>query len=214
MVPGGEAEQCDVVTPCLHGIELHGLVERDAIELGVVVRRAVEADHLLQKLAVLGAGDQLVGDAAVGERESDLRLVDDFAKFAGAQHRHRIDHHGAGFGRGKPGSDQRGIIAGADEHAIARLHAVVLDQRMREAVRPVGELLIGATATIADQRGVIAKTIFDQAVGQLVSGVDVVRILKFRTVEQDVGPLLERRQVVARERVDMRGWAERDLRHD
>ena len=45
--------------------KLHRLVERDAVELGVVVGGAVEADDLLEESAVLGAGDQLVGDAAV-----------------------------------------------------------------------------------------------------------------------------------------------------
>ena len=58
-----EAEQRHVVAPGLHRVELHRLVERDAVELGVVVGRAVETDDLLEESAVLGAGDEFVGDS-------------------------------------------------------------------------------------------------------------------------------------------------------
>ena len=206
---GGEAEQRDIVAAGLHRVELHRLVERDAVEFGVVVGGAVETDDLLEELAGLGAGDQFVGDAAVAERQRDLGLVDDLAEFAGAQHRHGVDHDRAGLGGGKPGRDQRRIVAGADQHAMARLDAVVLDQRMREPVRPVGQFLVGAAAAIADQRNAVAKAALDHAVGQFDRGVEMFRILEFRPVEQKLRPLLERRQVVARERIDMRGRAER-----
>ena len=100
----GEAEQRDVVAPGRYGLETHGLVERDAIEFGVVVGGAVEADDALQEAAVLGASDEVVEDARVAEGKRDLGLVDYFCQFAGAQHRHRIDDDGAGLGRGEPGS--------------------------------------------------------------------------------------------------------------
>ena len=207
---GGEAEQRDVVAAGRHGLEFHRLVERDAVQFGIVVRRAVERDDLLQELAVLGAGDQLVGDARVGQRQCDLGLVDDLRQFAGAQHRHGVDDDGAGLGGGEPGGDQSRIVAGADEHTVARLDAVVLDQRMRQPVRPVGELLVGAPAAIADQRRVVAETLLDHAVGELDTGVEALGVLEFRTIEQNVRPLIGRRQVVAREGVDMRGRTEVD----
>ena len=82
---GGEAEQRDVVAAGRHRLEAHRLVERDAVELGVVVGGAVEADHLLQEAAVLGAGDQLVHQPRVAERERDLGLVDDLASSSPAR---------------------------------------------------------------------------------------------------------------------------------
>ena len=127
----------------------------------------------LQEAAGLGAGDQFVGDAAVGQRQRDLGLVDDFCQLARAQHRHGVDDDRAGFGRRQPRRHQRRIVAGADQHAMARLDAVILDQRMRQAVGPVGELLVGALPPVADQRGVIAKALFDHAVGQLDAGVEI-----------------------------------------
>ena len=138
----------------------------------------------------------------------DLGLVDDLAELAGAQHRHGVDHHGAGLGGGEPGRDQRRIVAGADEHAVAGLDAVILDQRIGEPVRPVGEFLVGAAAAVADQRDAVAEAALDVAVGQFDRGVQVFRILEFRPVEDEVGPLIERRKIVAREGVDMRGRTE------
>ena len=44
---------------------------------------------------------------------------------------------------------------------------------------------------------------FADPVGQFDPGVDIVRILKLRTVEQQVRPLLEGRQISPREIVDM-----------
>src|ERR1700742_749595 len=49
-----------------------------------------------------GAGDQLVGDAAVGERERNFSLVDDLAQLDRAQQRHGVDDDGAGLGCREP----------------------------------------------------------------------------------------------------------------
>ena len=75
-------------------------------------------------------------------------------------------------------------------------------------LRPVGQLLVGAAAAVADQRRVVAEALLDHAVGQLDGGVEVLGILELRPVEQQVGPLLGRRQIVAREGVDVAGRAE------
>ena len=55
-----EAEQRDVVAPGRHRVERHRLAQRDAVELGVVIGGAVEADHLLEEFRGLGAGGELV----------------------------------------------------------------------------------------------------------------------------------------------------------
>ena len=94
----------------------------------------------------------------------------------------------AGLGDRQPGRDHGRVVAGADQHAIARLDAEVFDQSVRQAVRPVGELLVGAAAAVADQRGVVAEALLDHAVGQLHGGVEVVWILEFGPIEEQVGP--------------------------
>ena len=185
----GKSEQRDIVPAGLDRLEADRLVQRHPIELGVMVRGAVEIHDLLEEFAGLGAGDQFVGDAAVGQRQRDLGLVDDLGQFTGAQHRHGVDDDGAGFGGREPCRDQSGIVAGADQHAVAGLDAVILHQRMRQAVRPVREFLVGALAAVADQRDVVAEPLLDDAVGQFDRGVEIFGVLKFRPVENQFRPL-------------------------
>ena len=105
-------------------------------------------------------------------------------EFAGAQHRHRVDDDGAGLGRGEPAGDHRGIVGGADQHAVARLDAVILDERAREPVAPVGKLLVGAPAAVADQRDMVAEAALDHAIGELDGGVEALGIVE--AVEQEI----------------------------
>ncbi len=114
----------------------------------------------------------------------------------------------AGLGHRQPRRHHGRVVARPDQHAVARLDAEVLDQRVRQPVRPVGQLLVGAAAAVADQRGVVAEALLDHAIGQLDRGVEVFGILELRPVQQQVGPLLGRRQIVARERVDVRAGTE------
>ena len=74
---GGESKQGNVVASRLHGVELHRLVQRHAVELGIMVGRTVEIHDLLEELAGLRAPNQFIGDAAVGQRQRNLGLVDD-----------------------------------------------------------------------------------------------------------------------------------------
>jgi hypothetical protein len=140
----------------------------------------------LENLIVLGAGDHLVHQPRVAERERDFGLVDDLGKLACAQHRHGVDHHRARLGRGQPAGDHRRVVGGADQHPVAGLHAVILDQRMGEAVGPVGQFLVGAAATIADQRGRGRRTLGDHRVGQFHRGVEPIGIVE--AVQQQVRP--------------------------
>jgi hypothetical protein len=54
---------------------------------------------------------------------------------------------------GSPGSITLGrIVARAYQNPVAGLYAVIFHQRMRKAVRPVRQLLVGALATVAAPR--------------------------------------------------------------
>ena len=79
----GEAEQRHVVATGFTASK-RPACQAHAIELGIVIGGPVEADHLLQKQAVLGAGDQFVHQPRIAKCESDLGLVDDLAEFPGA----------------------------------------------------------------------------------------------------------------------------------
>ena len=78
---------------------------------------------------------------------------------------------------------------------------------MRKAVGPVSQFLVGALAAVADQRDVIAKALFDDAVGQLDRRIEIFRILKLGPVEQQFRPLLQWRQISPRKIVNMTRWA-------
>ena len=205
----GKPQQGDVVAAGLDRIEPDRLAQCHPIELGIMVRRAVEIHDLLEKPAGLGARDQFVGDAAVGQRQRDLGLVDDLCQFAGAKHRHGVDDDGARFCRREPRRDQRRIIARTDQHPVAGLDAVILHQRMRQPVRPVRQLLVGALAAIADQRDAVAEPLLDDAVGQFDRGVEIFGISELRPVEQQFRPLPERRQISPREIIDVTRRAKR-----
>ena len=208
----GKSQQRDVIAAGLHRVEPHRLVQRHPVEFGVMVGRAVEIHDLLEKPAGLRARDQFIRNTAVGQRQRNLGLVDDLGQFAGAQHRHGVDDDGACLGGRKPCRDQRRIVAGTDQHAMAGLDPVILHQRMRQAVGPVGQFLVGALAAVADQRDPVAPAFFDDSVGQFDRRVEIFRILKLGPVEQQFRPLLERRQVSPRKIVDVTRWAKEPTR--
>ena len=198
---GRKSEQGDVVAPRLDGVECDRLAECDAVELGVVVRRSVEADDGLEEAVRLGAGDHFLHQPRIAEGELHLGLVDDLVQFPGPEQRHRVDDDGADLGGGEPAGDHRGVVGRAYQHAVAGQDAVVLDERMGDTVRPVGQFLVGAPATVADERRAVAETSGNHRVGQLDSGVEALRIVE--TLEPELRPLVGRRQVVSCEGVDV-----------
>jgi hypothetical protein len=168
---GGESKQRDIVPSRAYGGEVHRLVEGDAVELGVVIGGAVEADDAFEKAAFLGAGDQVIKDARVAKGQFDLGLVDDPRQFSGPQHGHRVDDDRSRLRRSEPAGDHRGIVCRADQDPVAGLHAVVFDERPGQPVAPVGKLLVSATSAMADQRCAVAKATLDHAIRQFDRGV-------------------------------------------
>ena len=100
----------------------------------------------------------------------------------------------------------------SDQDAVARLDAVILDQRMRQPVRPIRQFLVGTLTAVADQRDIVAEPLLDQSVGQLDPGIEIFGIVEFGTVEDQFRPLRERRKISPRKIIDMAGWAERRTR--
>ncbi len=198
---GGEAEQCHVVAAGLYGLVFHRLVQGGAIELGVMIGGAIEADDLREKIAFLGGGDQFVHQAGIAKRQRNFGLVDDLGEFTGPQHRHRVDDDGAGLGGGQPARDHGRVVGRADQDTVTGFYAVILRQRPGDAVRPVRQFLVSAATAIADQRSVIAETALDHAVGQLDACIHPFRV--FEAIECNFRPFLEGRKIVAGKRILM-----------
>ena len=78
---------------------------------------------------------------------------------------------------------------------------------MRKAVRPVCQLLVGALATVADERDTIAKTLLYDPVGQLDGDIEIFGILKLWPVEQQFRPLVDRRKISPRKIINVTRWA-------
>ena len=55
----------------------------------------------------------------------------------------------------------------------------------------------------------IAEAPLDHAIGELDGGVQILRVLELGPIEHEVRPFRRGRQTIARERIDVRGRAER-----
>jgi hypothetical protein len=83
---------------------------------------------------------------------------------------------------------------------------------MRKTVRPIRQLLVGALAAIADQRNAIAKSLFDDPIGQLDRDIEIFGIGELRPVEPQFRPLVERRKISPREVVNVARWAKAGIK--
>ena len=95
------------------------------------------------------------------------------------------------------------MLPRAYQDAVAGFDAVIFNQRMRQAVQPVGKFLVGALAAVADQSDAIAVPLLDDPVVQFDRGVEIFGVLKLRPVEQQIRPLLERRQIPTAKIIDV-----------
>src|SRR5450631_4885983 len=80
---------------------------------------------------------------------------------------------------------------------------------MGQPVRPIGQFFIGAPPSIADQCHAIAVTSLHQAVGQFNCDIELFRILELGPIQNEIRPLIEWREVIAREGIDVRGRSKR-----
>jgi hypothetical protein len=78
---------------------------------------------------------------------------------------------------------------------------------MRKAVRPVRQLLVGALATVADERDTIAEPPLDDPIGQLDRNVEIFRIPKLRPLEKQFRPLVAWRKISPRKIINVTRWA-------
>ena len=75
---------------------------------------------------------------------------------------------------------------------------------MGDAVRPIGQFLIGALPPVADQRDTVAKATLYHAVAQFHAHIQPIGIVKDR---RNFGPFRRSGQPVAGEGVVMARWS-------
>ena len=176
---GGEAEQRHVVAAGRDRLEAHRLAERDAVELGVVVGGAVEADRPSS-----GSGSSLAQatSSSLMRVSQSARLISALSTILASSPARSIGMVLTTTAPALVAPSQQATIAGLLAERISTrlpgLTPIVLDQRVGEAVGPVGELLVGALAAVADQRDVVAEALLDHAVGQLDRGVQALGIVE------------------------------------
>ncbi len=105
-----------------------------------------------------------------------------------------------------------GLFGRPQQHAIAGDETEILDQHAGDPVRVRQEVGIGPAQSVRrHDRGPLAPAALDRAIEQRRRAVQALRILQLRQLEDELGPLLPRRQVVPGERVEMRRVSHRLL---
>ncbi len=147
---------------------------------------------------------QLLAQAHVAERKADLGLLDHVTQFFGAQERHGGDHHPAGLHHREIGGDHHRAVRPAQQHAIARRKAELARQRIGDAVHALREFGVCVALVWRAQARPRALAPRDRSVQQFDRGIKTIGIIQIGKREDEVGPLLARRQVIPRERIRMR----------
>ena len=144
------------------------------------------------------------GQAPVAQRVRGLGLVDDVGELLGAQQRHGGHGDAAGLDHREPARRHHRVVRAAQQHPVAGHQPHLAHQHVRQAIRLRQQLGVAALSVGRAQRDPLAVAARQRAVEQLDGAVHARRISELRQLEQELRPLLARRKVVARERVEMR----------
>jgi hypothetical protein len=198
---GREGDEADVVGRGVDGFE----------------HRARPLDHVLERVLAAGAPVDdplqprregarlvhLVGERRVAERHRDLRLVDRVGDLPGAQQRHGRDDDQPGLQPGQVGRDHPGVVRPAQQKPGARDHPEVAHEDVAEPVHPFLQLAVGQGVGRAEQTWRVSPALRDPAVEERDDAVQALGIAILGPGDDEFRPLLGRRQVVAREGVDV-----------
>jgi hypothetical protein len=202
---GRERQHGDVVGGGVDVGEVARLLCSEGVELAAVAGGAVGHGAQLGDVGCF----EVVGEAAVAEGELELPDRADGGELTGPQHRHGGDDHAAGLEHCEPAGDQARVVRAAQQHAVARHQAEVLDEHVGDAVGPLEQVAVGPARPVRDEEaGTVRAETLDHGVEQLDGAVEALGVLHLRHVEAQHRPLLLGRQVVAAERVDVGGRAE------
>ena len=140
----------------------------------------------------------------VADCDLDLGDLGHHAELSRAQQRHRRHSHAARLEDAKPACYQPGIVRPPEQDPIARHQAQVFDEDARDLIRSCQEVRICPRAGVGNNAAARACTCVDVAVKQLRGAVHGRWVLQLGQREQQLRPAGSGREVVARERIDMR----------
>jgi hypothetical protein len=195
-----EGDQRDVLGGRLDGLEPGRPGRRALLQLGA----GPEGQQLPQDRLLGLRGHRLAGHPSIGEPVGDLGLRDHLAQLTRAQQRHRRDHDAAGQEDPEPARHQLRGVGPVQQDPVAGHQPHVVDEHAGDALGPVAQVGVGPGLIVA----VDARALVEPPVQQRDGRVHPLGILELGQGEEQVRPLLPRRQVVPGEGVDVRS-----LRH-
>jgi hypothetical protein len=189
----GEREHADVVVRGLDDVE-GGVLGQHPLGPGVV---AVGDGGDPQRL------DRLE-EPVVDERRVQVGDLVDGLQLPRPQQRHRGDHDGPGLQHSEPGGREPLAVRAAQEHAVPGHDPEILDEDACDPVRRRHQLAVrpGREPGLVEARPVrpvARRDVVEQGGG----AVETLGVLELGQVEDQLGPLLCRREVVTTERVDV-----------
>lgn len=194
-----ERDQRDIVRRRLHGPERRRLPLRQPEQIiGSVPaeRRDPQPRHLRLH--------QIVDTADVAQRMRDTCHFTHHGEFLRpllGEHRHR---HPARLHDRQPAGRQPRRRRPPQQHPLTGHHTQLPGQHMRQPVHPVTQLAVRPDRPPpVTERGTSGTEPPDRHVQQLRTAIEPLRIAQLRQIEQQPGPLLRGRQMLARERVEM-----------
>lgn len=194
-----ERDQGDVVGGGRHGLVRLGQpgdAPEEVVGPLAAERRDAQPGHLGLHQVVHGPGvAQRVRDPGDGADRRQLL-------------RPRLREHGDGdracLHHGQPTGREPRRGGAAQQHPVPRPYAQLTAEQMRDPVDAAQQLPVCPHLPVARaERGTVGAEPFDGAVEQLGPAVQLLRIAQFGEVEDEVGPEFGRREVVAREGVDV-----------
>ncbi len=146
-----------------------------------------------------------IEEAMVDQCRVERRDLVDRRQLACAQQRHRRDHHATGLEHAEPAGGQPRVVRAAQQHAVAWHETEVVDQHVGHGIGAGQQVGVRpGRAVLADQARPVAPVPGDHVVEECCRAVQPVRVGELREREEQLGPLVSRRQVVAAEGVDVR----------
>ena len=166
------------------------------------VSSAAVAADLLELQAGRRGFEQVGRQRRIAERMRDLGDLDHGLELLGTQQRHGGHGNATSLHHAEPAGHGHRVVGPAQQHAVAGHQAHVLHQHLGDAVGLLAQLPVGPADAAALQAQAFAPAaLVHGLVQQLGGAVQLLRELQIGQLEQELGPLLARRQVLGGEAV-------------
>ena len=136
------------------------------------------------------ARGQVVEEAVVTQREVDPCDLVDVGQLPRAKHGHGGHDHSTRLEDSEPAGDQPGSVRSAQQHPVARLHAQLRGQQVRDPVGRAQQLPIApGVASRSQQTGPVRSQCLDRLVQERGRAVEPIGVGELGSIQQEVRPL-------------------------